>query len=73
MILALSSVEIVHKDVVFTISLRESNICSGVMVQAYPRDKGSRTACTPGYESSVAAAADRIAANFVCGTTELAL
>ena len=52
--MTLSSVGIEHSDVVFLIPLNESMICSGVIVQTCPRDRGSRIAYKPDYESSLA-------------------
>ena len=63
--LTLSFVGIVHRDDVFTISLRESKICPGVIVTFRPRDRESRIACTPDYLPSITLAADRAAAVLV--------
>ena len=62
--MTLSSVEIVHIDVVFMMPLRESKICSGVMCDARPRDTGLRTTCARDDEYFATAAADRAADGF---------
>lgn len=59
LILTLSSVGIEHSDVVFTIPLRAFTISSGVIVSTcISLSLGSRKACKPDYEFSLAVAAD---------------